>query len=330
MHDFKSIPEHSRYAITKCGILKNVITGTICKFYINDSGYPCLRIWDDGKSKYVIRRVHRLLMLTWSAVPENYLELEVNHIDGNKLNYDYSNLEWSTVSGNVKHALAMKLNPNSFDISVFDKETKVQYLFASLTQCGTTLRIPLDRLRKQLQVGHLIDARYIMKSHHDPRSWVEVESISYKEKQSFKFKRYDGNILAKNSDTGEVLSFTSVSASASKLKIDRGSVKKRLDANSMVPLKGWMFKLETDPTEWKVWTKEELKLTNMTSGIARPIEVTSEIDDSFKEVFSSVADFARYLGMNPKGAHNITTAIRTKGKFREYFITYINPESLSK
>ena len=47
-------------------------------------------------------RVHRLMALTFLPNPEN--KRTVNHIDGNKLNNNLSNLEWATDSENVQHA----------------------------------------------------------------------------------------------------------------------------------------------------------------------------------------------------------------------------------
>lgn len=52
--------------------------------------------------KRYTRNIHRLLALTFIDNPNNYPC--VNHIDGDKLNNDISNLEWVTYSRNVQHA----------------------------------------------------------------------------------------------------------------------------------------------------------------------------------------------------------------------------------
>lgn len=49
--------------------------------------------------------MHRTVALTFIPIPEKYKDipieqLQVNHIDGNKLNNDVSNLEWCTCKEN--------------------------------------------------------------------------------------------------------------------------------------------------------------------------------------------------------------------------------------
>ena len=53
-------------------------------------------------------RLHRLVLMAFNPVP-NMEELEVNHIDGDKLNNALSNLEWCTSSENQKHAFNLGL-----------------------------------------------------------------------------------------------------------------------------------------------------------------------------------------------------------------------------
>ena len=48
-------------------------------------------------------QVHRLIASSFLSNRKN-LEI-VNHLDGNKLNNDVSNLEWTTRTGNAKHAV---------------------------------------------------------------------------------------------------------------------------------------------------------------------------------------------------------------------------------
>lgn len=100
------------YAISNFGTLynlklKNQLTGTI-----DNRGY--LRYTMHGKQ----REAHRLIMEVFNPI-DNMQNLQVNHIDGNKLNNYYNpndplnNLEWCTLQENIYHAWKIGLCKNS-------------------------------------------------------------------------------------------------------------------------------------------------------------------------------------------------------------------------
>lgn len=77
------------------------------KPWIDAGGYYTVNPWTHGGSKGRIK-VHRLVALTFlGECPKG---LEVNHIDGNKLNNCVTNLEYITHSENAKHAFRLGLN----------------------------------------------------------------------------------------------------------------------------------------------------------------------------------------------------------------------------
>lgn len=63
---------------------------------------------ENGKYKSKLFYMHRLMMIIFNPT-ENMEKLYVNHIDGNKLNNELSNLEWCTPSENAIHAYRNKL-----------------------------------------------------------------------------------------------------------------------------------------------------------------------------------------------------------------------------
>ena len=79
------------------GIRKKFIKITICK------GYPTVVI--DGKKA----TLHRLLALSFIPNPNNLPE--INHLNGNKLDFSLSNLVWSSSSENTQHAFNTGLIP---------------------------------------------------------------------------------------------------------------------------------------------------------------------------------------------------------------------------
>ncbi len=69
----------------------------------DSDGYPQVKLYREDGSHTL--RVHRLVALHWvtgrSKLPKK--NRVVDHIDGNKSNYHWSNLRWCTQGENVKH-----------------------------------------------------------------------------------------------------------------------------------------------------------------------------------------------------------------------------------
>lgn len=81
-----------------------VINNAIKRPGCNGCGYLYLRVKPCGK----LYKVHRLVAMAFIPNPEN--KPQVNHIDGNKSNNHYKNLEWCSVKENIVHAWKTGLN----------------------------------------------------------------------------------------------------------------------------------------------------------------------------------------------------------------------------
>ena len=97
-----AIKNYENYSVTDTGLVhsnhKNDYLGL---FPHKDVGYLTVQLWKDNKPETFY--VHRLVAQAHVSNPLNLPE--VNHIDGNKLNNHFSNLEWVTSSGNSHHAV---------------------------------------------------------------------------------------------------------------------------------------------------------------------------------------------------------------------------------
>lgn len=98
---FKMLPPPlDRYFVTETGVLVNHETNKELKWKISDTGYPLYTMQVDHVKHE--RYVHRLLAEAFIENPES--KPHVNHIDGNKANFELSNLEWCTPKENAEHA----------------------------------------------------------------------------------------------------------------------------------------------------------------------------------------------------------------------------------
>lgn len=88
----KPIPGIDGYYATDDGKIFKEIKGRI-----TNGGYLSAHLFN-GKDY----KIHRLIAQTFIPNPSNLPQ--VNHLDGDKLNNDVNNLEWTSPSGNVRHA----------------------------------------------------------------------------------------------------------------------------------------------------------------------------------------------------------------------------------
>jgi len=105
---WKTIPGFSTYQVSNTGKIRSLNYKKSKKIKelkpAIDGGYYKTMILSDNKI-YATIRIHRLIALTFLG--ESHLE--VNHIDGNKLNNNVDNLEYCSHSYNVKHACKLGL-----------------------------------------------------------------------------------------------------------------------------------------------------------------------------------------------------------------------------
>lgn len=105
---WKDIPKTEKYEISSNGRIRNKQTKNIRKQNLKN-GYYYFNIYDESIEKIVAHRVHRIVAKLFVKNPDKKKYDVVNHIDGNKLNNNYKNLEWTNAAGNNDHAAKNKL-----------------------------------------------------------------------------------------------------------------------------------------------------------------------------------------------------------------------------
>jgi hypothetical protein len=106
-----TIPSYPDYELSHTGIVRRITkargtrSGKIIAQYLSDDGYPTVGLTKEGKRKGVY--VHSLVCdVVYGARPEGF---QINHKDGDKCNNNPDNLEYCTISHNMKHAFSLGL-----------------------------------------------------------------------------------------------------------------------------------------------------------------------------------------------------------------------------
>ena len=95
---------------------------------------PRVTLWKAGESEDYL--VSRLVAMTW--IDGYSPELTVNHIDGNPYNNDSSNLEWITLSENIKKGFSSGLYANIQKPITLTRNNS-EFEFASMSEASRFL-----------------------------------------------------------------------------------------------------------------------------------------------------------------------------------------------
>jgi hypothetical protein len=151
---YKTIPIAPDYKISESGVIisEKYKTFRTLKQTIEESGYRAVALCVNGK--YVRKRVHQWVAITYLDNPLGYNE--VNHIDADKTNNHYSNLEWCTHTHNIRHSFSMGLvtRKSGSESHMFDKGRKVivnGLTFNSVAEAARQIGRPRPSLSGELR-----------------------------------------------------------------------------------------------------------------------------------------------------------------------------------
>lgn len=106
MEEFIPIPEYPQYLISRDGRLYSTKTNKLLTLFLNNRNYPYYSLCIDGKTKNLL--VSRILAHVFKDLPSLDSDLEVDHNDGNTLNFELSNLIVRTTQEHITKTLEQR------------------------------------------------------------------------------------------------------------------------------------------------------------------------------------------------------------------------------
>lgn len=97
-----TLMEYPKYIIQNNGSIYSIVSNKFMKYSVR-CGYPVVKLYNKNKKPFV-QSVHKIMAIAFIKNENSITKTDINHKDGNKLNYNPNNLEWVSKSENMKHA----------------------------------------------------------------------------------------------------------------------------------------------------------------------------------------------------------------------------------
>ncbi|MEI2423245.1 HNH endonuclease [Arthrospira platensis SPKY2] len=168
---FKDVKD--MYLISNTRLIKNKYTNKLINGGITKKGYKvvCLQT-NNGKQRTV--RVHQAIIKNFKLFkPKN--KDTVNHIDGNKLNNYYSNLEWATQKEQVVHAY----RNNLITVNKGEELYNTIYTEDFIIQICDLIDEGFDKasiIAKKLNVSNTKNFQYLIHDIKKGKSWKYISN----------------------------------------------------------------------------------------------------------------------------------------------------------
>lgn len=132
---WRTVDEFPNYEVSNFARIRNKDTNLIKVPAVGKRGYLVLSFKKDGKT--FVRTLHRIFAIAWIPNPEN--KKEINHINGDKCDCSFDNLEWVTPYENMLHARKTGLHNSDGDKAVW--QLKNGKVIAEYKSCSEAARI---------------------------------------------------------------------------------------------------------------------------------------------------------------------------------------------
>lgn len=160
------------YSVSNYGNVRNNSTKTLLSGTVANNGYRMVHL------RYRINKVcsvHRLVMKAFKPCAEMD-DLQVNHIDGNKLNNRLDNLEWCTALENMRHSFATGLQKNkSYPIYQYDLNGNYITSYINASEAARCLGIDQGNILRCIhgEQTHARQYQFCKEQHDKIRPWYD-------------------------------------------------------------------------------------------------------------------------------------------------------------
>jgi hypothetical protein len=229
--------------VDRTGTVYDLLSGCFVPFKYMD-GYPYVQIYAGTKSRRQIA-VHRLVAMLFCEIPDRHKnkaidELEVNHLDFDRRNANYQNLEWCTPIENFQHMLAAGRSERQTPVLVKEIETGEIRRYVSASACAEAEVIEPYGLRRHLNsncAGMVEDEGRLFKK-DDGRPWPNCTAVNADHAGLF----FNYDIVAENIDTGEKHLCLNLKHASNVLRLSyNGLTKYRMRYGNSKPYCSWIF-----------------------------------------------------------------------------------------
>lgn len=276
------------------------------------AGYPCINAY--GKSHHI----HRMMAMTFLPEPAEPVEnLDVNHIDGIKINNYIGNLEWTTRSGNNVHAYKTGLRSDNTPILVKDLRTGNVTEYYSLQECARQFKINGAAVHFYLKDSTKVRKHFfvfVRKGQEWP-NLTKNDIIGH-------HKGMPLLLVGRNLNSGVVTFYTNVAQAAEDLGIKAQSLYMHVRRYGSKPYHGNVFNFSDDPEIINKQVADKVQKPSVTRHKRKPTPIlVTSLETLETTNWDSVEKFAQRV--NAKKATIQSGIYRTGGIWGNYEIRYL-------
>jgi len=227
-----------------CGNVFNLESNLEVKQYVNGAGYLGFTLRTNGINKMV--STHRVMANMFIHAYRDTTGLEVNHIDGNKINNHLNNLEWVTPSQNTKHAYTNFLHGQTNVLARHIlNETIIRY--PNMAECAREYKLKINRFSRHLKskfAGTVTKNWYVFKLDNG-EPWPELKA---KQIERDSWNVIYGVWYAKHTD-GTSLMNNTLEGLCGTIPLPYAPVQNFITDNKDKPYRGWTIWYDDSPRE---------------------------------------------------------------------------------